>query len=1137
MLTKIFPENEDVSWKVIGDYYKTYGIAYHQLASYERFLKNIKAMLHEKTISIPQDDPRHVYIIKNPIFVKPEITDGNIRSRPIYPNEAKLKDINYNSKILVDIEYYNLDEKQKIVSSKKINSIYFQSIPVMVGSSLCNTYNLSKKDKIKLRECPYDAPGYFIVNGKERILVSQERLNCNCISIYTPEKVVDAKKYKYRAEVRSLSFGKQSCSILKITEDEKISISLPSILVDIPISIVFTVYNLTNDDIMEVINPKKDPRVVEIIKLIQKSHRIIRMNRNDCIEYIAKHTKYSQDERSKKIEGLLFNDIFPHIIKQEKVYYLGYVTYLLILTYLEIIPPTNKDDFANKRMDNSGILLEDLFIATLEKYTSSMIDYLDKHPTNLREFSKKSSITDSIYKCISSGNWGIQKKGYIKTGVSQSAICINKISKLSYLNRCVCSTGKQGRVSKQRQLDVSQKGYICPFETQEGKGAGLVKNLALGTFISTNQCYVPTIKVVLSFESIQQVTKDNLHLTKVFINGDWICNCTDNVLFSEEFKECKRANLISFETTCTYRRLNDDILIYTDGGRLMRMVYTTENIGNKLELRFKKHTGPISFSSFFKEGYIEFIDVEKERECVVYHYAQELKEHVIKDNRDIYLEIHPSLMMGIVASSIPYPETCPAPRVCYSTSMAKQSMGLKSYNCNFIQDTNLCTLLYPEEPIITTKMSTVLDLGKLPAGQHLVCAMCPLEGFEQEDGCMINKCSYELGLFMTFVEKTHSFTEIVKGNLSSIIGSPSEESKISTINYEKLDPFGIIREKNSDGTRVKVQKGDVLFNVVTTVNGETSHKAEYYKCEEEGYVAKVSININSTCRIIKVTLRFTRQMQLGDKIADRSAQKCTVNCILPPEDMPFDPDTGLTPDVLLNPLCLSSRMTMNRQIESMAGMYAVEYPNDKDTIDATAFTKGKDTFEYMGEKLKTKGFLDMGTKILVSGMTGKVFKTKVYSTMGKESKDEKKDDTIIIDENIEEVETPIAIGINYYQRLKHMINDKMGCKDSTGLIQPVNRQPSNQGRKHGLGAISLRLGNMEVDCLVAYGATGQLLERLGECSDKYVINVCKKCKMLASLGDSCVCGGEVVKVKTKYSDKLLLQKLGSIGIKVTIETD
>ncbi len=588
----------------------------------------------------------------------------------------------------------------------------------------------------------------------------------------------------------------------------------------------------------------------------------------------------------------------------------------------------------------------------------------------------------------------------------------------------------------------------------------------------------------------------------VYINGRYIGKYDKPEDLVKRLREKRRMNEINYQTNIYYDRRTNEIFINTDPGRARTPYIVVENGKSRLtpEIKERIKKGQLTWSHLIKMGVIEYLDAEEEENAYVALHEDEItKEHT-------HLELDPAKIFGITASMLPYPEHNSSPRITMACSMAKQSLGM--YALNFLNryDTRAYVMFYPQQPMVQTNAYKVLNMKNHAAGQNFVVALLSYEGYNLQDAIVINRAAIDRGLgrvemFKTYVAEERKFPNGQKDNIEipdpSVVGYRGEEA------YSKLDEDGIILVESEVGENdVLVGKTSPprfleevsVFGVVEEKKRESS---VIYDSKVKGKVDSVLITEGASGnKIVKVRVRSLKVPEIGDKIASRHGQKGVIGMILPPENMPFTKE-GIIPDILVNPHAIPSRMTAGHILDMLGGKAGAI---NGEVMDGTAFSG--DPEEKFEKILKEAGYDMFGEEELYDPITGKKMKAKIF------------------------------VGVIYYQRLHHLVSNKMHSR-SKGPVQLLTHQPTEGRSREG----GLRFGEMEGHCLIGYGASMVIKERLLYESDRTVQLVCKECGSIAvhdyiKNRDYCpVCGGRnIAKVEMSYAFKLLLDEIKSLYI-------
>ncbi len=645
--------------------------------------------------------------------------------------------------------------------------------------------------------------------------------------------------------------------------------------------------------------------------------------------------------------------------------------------------------------------------------------------------------------------------------------------------------------------------HNCPNETPEGPNCGLVKNLALMSYISvgTDDVKVEKILLELGLQPIEEMREKGVKKgCRVFLNGKLIGIHYQPQVFVQQLRQKRRKNEIDHEVNVAFYEDINEIQINCDAGRARRPVIIVEKGRMRLKREHleKVKNGEWQWSDLIEHGIIEYLDAEEEENTLIALNLSEIKEDTT------HFEIEASTILGITASLIPYAAHNQSPRNTYEAGMAKQALGLYAANFGLRVDTRGQLLHYPQTPIVKTKSMDAIAFDTRPAGQNFVVAILSFQGYNIEDALIINKASIERGLGRS------SFFRAYDAEERKYPGGQEDKYEIperTVRGYRAAEAYRHLGEDGIIEPEIEIQGGEVLigrtspprfleeyreFELPAPTRRETSINLRH---GENGVIDKVIITetIDGN-KLIKVKVRDQRIPELGDKFASRHGQKGVLGLIVPQEDMPFT-EEGIVPDLIINPHAIPSRMTLGQVVESISGKTAAMKGVRQ---DGTAFAA---TLEDVCKEMEKYGYKYTGREAMYNGVTGEKYSADIF------------------------------IGVVYYQKLHHMVADKIHAR-ARGPVQILTRQPTEGRAREG----GLRFGEMERDCLVGHGAALLLKERLLEESDKTTILACSQCGILAVYDRNkdryyCpVCGDKVniAKLTVSYAFKLLIQELTSL---------
>lgn len=481
--------SENYKWNIINSFFQKKGFVSHQIDTFNDYLTNgIQSVVNEVDIKVDQPEQKYKYSISfGQIYIpNPSIIEEDRTVRQMLPKEARQRDLTYDAPIFVDI-IETIEpgdaEAPEVYHHKRI---IVGRTPIMLLSDKCNLKLLSKHERINNGECDKDHGGYFVIKGKERVIVGQLR------GIYNQPIVLQQKpgdKFKFVCEVRSMSEETGHSVLLQAKigiDDRTLVFSIPYIKECIPIGIIFKALGyLKEDEIYNIIgNINNDINVSRYIKYIIRDSYFI-TSQEEALEYISQYIIHiiKDDKKINYVSQVVENELLPHMgifaTIKEKCFFLGHMVNKLLLTAIGIRKEDDRDNYANKRVEMTGVLFCDLFRTLFKRFVKSIEMQIEKkkqRPDILSIISRTNSITTGLRTCISTGNWSVSKTTYVRSGVSQVLSRLTYGATLSHLRRVVIPIGKEGKNAKIRQIHSSQIMYICPTECFDPKTPILLWN-------------------------------------------------------------------------------------------------------------------------------------------------------------------------------------------------------------------------------------------------------------------------------------------------------------------------------------------------------------------------------------------------------------------------------------------------------------------------------------------------------------------------------------------------------------------------------------------------------------------------------------------------------------------------------------
>ena len=1094
--------------------------------------------------------------------------DGST-NEDLTPMEARLRNLNYSAPIEVkftvvdhgvdrESQWIEVGELPIMVKSKGCNLN-----KAVLEEKLDRQISAEEYDEILIenKEDPRDPGGYFIVGGTERVLITLEDLAPNRVMVEYSERYGSAVEV---AKVFSTKEGFRALTFVEKKKDGTLMVTVPVTTTPIPLVALMKALGMESDQ--EIYNTIVS--CDEMMNIVYANLEGADDKKNyapngyhtteDAIAYLERNFAAGQakEYRTKKVESILDRSLLPplgdtYADRKKKAVFLGRIARSVLELALNKRKVDDKDHYANKRLRLSGDLMEDLFRTSFStamkdlKYQIERNIGRKKEDINVRSSIRPDPLSHKLLHALATGNWVGGR-----AGVSQLLDRTSNMSAMSHLRRVTSSLTRSQPHFEARDLHPTQWGRLCPSETPEGQNCGLVKNAALIINVSQG-CQGKDVDIVTDTLHLREDVQDG---TRVFVNGDLKGSCYDAEDLVNQIRERRRHGMLSKEVNIRYDNEMNEIIINCDEGRLRRPLLILKD-GRTLLTR--KHIEQvrdhkITWDGLFEEGIIEWIDAEEEEDTYIAVEAYDAParcEHcdnvlsptdvdwmnpgkegdiILKCNHcgeemtvvsklkkeHTHMEVDPMVILGVAAGLVPYPEHNSSPRVTLGAAMAKQALGVPASNYRTRPDTRGHLLHYPQKPMVQTQTMEFMGYNHRPAGQNFCIAVLSYHGYNIEDALVMNKSSVQRGLGRsTFMRSYRTEERHYPGCQDDHIEIPDPEvvGARQDSAYALLDEDGIISPES------EIRGSDVLVGKTSPprfLEEETDFLTPQKRREtsvtvrpgETGFVDSVMLTESENgTRFVRIKVRDQRVPELGDKFCSRHGQKGVIGRLVDQCDMPFTAD-GITPDLVVNPHGIPSRMTIAHVLEMIGGKVGAM---EGRTIDGTVFSGERE--ESIRDGLVRNGFKHTGKEVMYDGRTGKQLSVDIYT------------------------------GVIFYEKLHHMVSGKKHVR-SRGPVQILTRQPTEGRSRQG----GLRFGEMERDCLIGHGAAMVIKDRLLDQSDGTQQYICgnPNCGHIAIMDRRgmlycpvCKNNSNIYLVQTSYAFKLLMDELLSLGVAMRLQLE
>ncbi|EDO17794.1 hypothetical protein Kpol_541p37 [Vanderwaltozyma polyspora DSM 70294] len=1026
-------------------------------------------------------------------IAKPTSNDGvsSAVERKFYPSEARQRLTSYRGKLLMKLKW-SVNDGEEVLTDMRDGG----GLPIMLQSNRCHLNKLSPYDLVQRKEESDELGGYFIVNGIEkliRMLIVQRRNHP--MAIIRPSFANRGASYtQYGIQIRSVRNDQTSqTNVLHYLNDGQVTFRFSWRKNEYLIPAVMILKALCDTSDREIFdgiigsdikNSFLTDRLELLLRGFKKRYPQLQ-NRTQVLQYIGDKFRVVFQASPDKSDYDVGQEVLNRIVlvhlgtgnNEDKSRMLMFMIRKLYSLVAGECCPDNPDATQHQEVLLGGFLYGMILKEKMDEYLQSIIaqiradinrgmaiNFKDRKYMSRVLMRVNENIGSKLQYFLSTGNL-VSQSGLDLQQVSGYTVVAEKINFYRFIShfRMVHrgSFFAQLKTTTVRKLLPESWGFLCPVHTPDGSPCGLLNHFAHKCRISTIQSDVskiPELLYSLGVTPASQTVAAGPSLCCVQLDG-------------------KIVGWVS----------HDEGKIVADTLRFWKVEGKTPGLPLDLEIGYVPPSSSGQYPGLYIFGGhsrmmrpVRYLPLGKEDivgpfEQVYMNIAVTPQE--IENNIHSHVEFTPTNILSILANLTPFSDFNQSPRNMYQCQMGKQTMGTPGVALCHRSDNKLYRLQSGQTPIVKANLYDDYGMDNFPNGTNAVVAVISYTGYDMDDAMIINKSADERGFgygTMYKVEKVDLSMNRSRGDpITQHFGFGPDEWPKEWL--EKLDEDGL----PYIGTYV--EEGDPICAYFDDTLNKT--KIKTYHSSEPAYIEEVNLigdesNKFQELQTVSIKYRIRRTPQIGDKFSSRHGQKGVCSRKWPTIDMPFS-ETGIQPDVIINPHAFPSRMTIGMFVESLAGKAGALHGTAHDATPWT-FDESDTPADYFGDQLLKAGYNYHGNEPMYSGATG------------------------------EELRADIYIGVVYYQRLRHMVNDKFQVR-STGPVNSLTMQPVKGRKRHG----GIRVGEMERDALIGHGTSFLLQDRLLNCSDYTQTAVCRECGSILTTQQSVPKIGSVSTVRCR----------------------
>ncbi|KAF8427444.1 DNA-directed RNA polymerase I subunit RPA2 [Tirmania nivea] len=1075
-----------------------------------------------------------IYVDKPKLSIK----DKTSLNRLIYPSECRERHISYRSRLTVKL-------------GLKVNNGEWQSIdrecgqiPVMLRTNRCNLEKLSPAELVNRKEETEELGGYFIVNGNEkliRLLVVQRRNHP--MAIIRPSYSNRGASYtNFGVQIRCARPDQTSqTNVLHYLSDGNVTFRFSWRKNEylIPAMMVMKALVETNDreifDGLVSVEQRDNTFLTDRVELLLRTYKVYGLpTRLETLAYLGDKFRVVMGLGPDLSDVDVGKEVLRRIVlvhlndDRDKFRMLLFMAKKLYALVKGDCAQDNPDAIQHQEILLGGFLYGMVLKERVEKLVDDIraqiradaashvsVDFRNKAYLSRVFLKVNENLGGALEYFLSTGNLS-SPSGLDLQQVSGFTVVAEKINFYRFISHFrMVHRGAffaQLKTTTVRKLLPESWGFLCPVHTPDGSPCGLLNHLAHKCMITTTASNTSSVRKVLTSLGISSPA------TSPLPRAATMCVQLDGCILG--WCSPREAKVIA--DTLRYWKVEASHDLPLD----LEIGYVPESNGGQypgvyLFSQQARMIRPVKYLPLDKEDIVGPFEQP--------HMSIAVNPQEIISGESTHVEFDPTNILSIVANMTPFSDFNQSPRNMYQCQMGKQAMGTPGTATRYRTDNKSYRLQTGQTPIVKAPLYDEYGLDNFPNGMNAVVAVISYTGYDMDDAMILNKSSYERGFGYGTVYKTEQYGWREKGrgektgqmlfgfaepeSIAQILsdyesGTPvapspvykpdaeapqaeweeyetkkegydkaklaydSEVRKLEKSTKDRLNSLGKVQFRwfkhlDLDGFPIvgqRVEDGDPVAAYYDVSKKEA--KVFIYHGSEVAFIDEVRLLAHETpdqpCQEISIKFRIPRSPQIGDKFASRHGQKGVCSQKWPAADMPFT-ESGMQPDVIINPHAFPSRMTIGMLVESLAGKSGALHGVTQDCTPFR-FDEENTAADYFGHQLIKAGYNYHGNEPMYSGITGEELKADIY------------------------------IGLVYYQRLRHMVNDKFQVR-TTGKISELTHQPI-KGRKKGGG---IRVGEMERDSMLAHGAAFLLQDRLLNCSDYTQAWICRTCGTFMSI--------------------------------------